>query len=263
MALDALDGSDPRIRIVRQPVNGGISSASNAALALADGDFVALLDHDDEITPDALLEVAEELNRHPDADVVYTDEDKLDFDGTHIEPFFKPDWSPEYLKSTMFLGHLVVYRRSVLEAVGGFRSAFDGSQDYDLALRVTERTGKVHHVPRVLYHWRKIQGSAASSADAKPWGLQAARRALVDHVSRLTMRASVQDEPGDGFWRVRYEIVGTPKVSVIIPHGRDDPRDAVGPPRHAARLRALDSRANRLPALRDRARSERTGSPVS
>jgi GT2 family glycosyltransferase len=117
----------------------------------------------------------------------------------------------------MFLGHLVVYRRSVLEAVGGFRSAFDGSQDYDLALRVTERTGKVHHVPRVLYHWRKIQGSAASSADAKPWGLQAARRALVDHVSRLTMRASVQDEPGDGFWRVRYEIVGTPKVSVIIP----------------------------------------------
>jgi GT2 family glycosyltransferase len=216
-ALDAVAGSDPRIRIVRQPVNGGISSASNAALALADGEFVALLDHDDEITPDALLEVAEELNRHPDADVVYTDEDKLDFDGTHVEPFFKPDWSPEYLKSTMFLGHLVVYRRSVLEAVGGFRSAFDGSQDYDLALRVTERTGKVHHVPRVLYHWRKIQGSAASSTDAKPWGLQAARRALVDHVSRLAMRASVRDEPGDGFWRVRYEITGTPKVSVIIP----------------------------------------------
>ena len=215
--LDAVDGTDPRIRIARQPVNGGISAASNAALALADGEFVALVDHDDEIAPDALLEVAELLDRHPDADVVYTDEDKLDFDGTHIEPFFKPDWSPEYLNSTMFLGHLVVYRRSVLDAVGGFRSAFDGSQDYDLALRVTERTGKVFHIPRVLYHWRKTLGSAASSTDAKPWGLQAARRALVDHVSRLPMTATVEDQPGDGFWRVRYEIVGTPKVSVLIP----------------------------------------------
>jgi GT2 family glycosyltransferase len=215
--LDGIDGSDPRIRVVRQSVNGGISAATNAALDAADGEFVALLDHDDEIAPDALLEVVELLNRHPDADVVYTDEDKLDFDGTHVEPFFKPDWSPEYLNSTMFLGHLVVYRRAIVEAAGRFRSAFDGSQDYDLALRVAERTDRIHHVPRVLYHWRKIQGSAAASADAKPWGLQAARRALVDHVSRLPMRATVEDQPGDGFWRVRYEIVGTPKVTVIIP----------------------------------------------
>ena len=215
--LDDIDGSDPRIRVVRQAVNGGISAATNAALDVADGEFVALLDHDDEIAPDALLEVAELLNRHPDADVVYTDEDKLDFDGTHVEPFFKPDWSPEYLDSTMFLGHLVVYRRRVVEEAGRFRSAFDGSQDYDLALRVTERTGRIHHVPRVLYHWRKIQGSAAASVDAKPWGLQAARRALVDHVSRLPVRAEVVDQPGDGYWRVRYAIAGTPKVSVLIP----------------------------------------------
>src|SRR4029078_12054626 len=103
-ALDAINGTDPRIRIVRQAVNGGILAASNAALAAAGGDFVALLDHDDELAPDALLEVAELLDRHPHTDVVYTDEDKLDFDGTHVEPFFKPDWSPEYLNSTMYLG---------------------------------------------------------------------------------------------------------------------------------------------------------------
>src|SRR5262249_20147094 len=204
-ALDAIEGSDPRIRVVRQAVNGGISSASNVALDAADGEFVALLDHDDEIAPDALLEVAELLSRHPDADVVYSDEDKLDFEGSHVEPFFKPDWSPEYLNSTMFLGHLVVYRRTLVDTAGRFRSAFDGSQDYALALRVTERTSRIHHVPKVLYHWRKIRGSAAATADAKPWGLQAARRALVDHVARLPRRASVEDQPGDGYWRVRFE----------------------------------------------------------
>src|SRR5262245_4928379 len=228
-ALDAIEGSDARIRIVRQAVNGGISAATNAALAAAEGEFVALLDHDDELTPDALLEVAELLNAHPDTDVVYTDEDKLDFDGTHVEAFFKPDWSPEYLNSTMFLGHLVVYRRRIVEEAGRFRSEFDGSQDYDIALRVTERTDRVRHVPRVLYHWRKIRGSAASSTEAKPWGLQAARRALDDHVARLPMRATVEDQPGDGFWRVRYEIVGTPKVSVLMPSDGRVKQTAAGP----------------------------------
>jgi GT2 family glycosyltransferase len=216
-ALEALAGVDTRIGIVRLAVNGGISAATNAALDAAEGEFVALLDHDDEITPDALLEVAKAIDRGPDADVIYTDEDKLEFDGTHVEPFFKPDWSPEYLRSTMYLGHLVVYRRRVVEEAGRFRTAFDGSQDYDLALRVSEITGRVQHVPRVLYHWRKIEGSAAATADAKPWGLQAARRALVDHVARLPLRATVEDQPGDGYWRVRYEIVGRPLVSVIIP----------------------------------------------
>src|SRR5262249_26559267 len=228
-ALDAIEGSDPRIRVVRQAVNGGISSASNAALDAADGEFVALLDHDDEIAPDALLEVAELLNRHPDADVVYSDEDKLDFEGSHVEPFFKPDWSPEYLNSTMFLGHLVVYRRTLVDTAGRFRSAFDGSQDYDLALRVTERTSRIHHVPKVLYHWRKIRGSAAATADAKPWGLRAGRRALVAPVARLPRRASVEDQPGDGYWRVRFEIAGTPKVSVLVPSDGQIRQLASGP----------------------------------
>lgn len=228
-ALEALSGVDARIRVLRLSVNGGISSATNAALEAAEGEFVALLDHDDEITPDALLEVATALNRHPDADVVYTDEDKLDFDGTHVEPFFKPDWSPEYLRSTMYLGHLVVYRRRIVEEAGRFRSAYDGSQDYDIALRVSERTGRVLHVPRVLYHWRKVEGSAAGSIEAKPWGLQAARRALVDHVARLPLCATVENQPGDGFWRVRYEIVGNPLVSILIPTAGRVAQTASGP----------------------------------
>jgi GT2 family glycosyltransferase len=228
-AVEALKGIDPRIRVVRLPVNGGISAATNAALDAGDGEFVALLDHDDELSADALLEVAKAINDAPDADVIYTDEDKLDFEGRHVEPFFKPDWSPEYLRSTMYLGHLVVYRRRIVEDAGRFRSAFDGSQDYDIALRVSERTDRIVHVPRVLYHWRMIPGSAAGNSDAKPWGLQAARRALADHVSRLPRRATVEDQPGDGFWRVRYEIEGNPLVSVIIPTDGRIAQTATGP----------------------------------
>ena len=227
--LEALAQVEPRIRVIRQAANGGISAATNAALDAAEGTFVALLDHDDEITADALLEVAKALDRAPGADVVYSDEDKLEADGTHVEPFFKPDWSPEYLRATMYLGHLVAYRREIVEKAGRFRSSFDGSQDYDLALRVSELTDRFAHVPRVLYHWRKIEGSAAGNTDAKPWGLQAARRALVDHVSRLPLRATVEDQPGDGFWRVRYEIVDRPLVSVIIPTAGRPAQTAAGP----------------------------------
>jgi GT2 family glycosyltransferase len=209
--------ADARIKVVRLPANAGISAASNAALAIATGDFAGLLDHDDELAPDALIEVVTLLNAHPDADIVYTDEDKLEFDGTHVEPYFKPDWSPEYLRSTMYIGHLTVYRRSLIERVGGFRSDFDGSQDYDLALRATAQTTRIHHIPKVLYHWRKTPGSAAGNTAAKPWGLDAARRALADHVSTLPIPATVEDQPGHGFWRVRYQILGNPLVSVVIP----------------------------------------------
>ena len=215
-ALDRLNG-DSKIRIIRLSANAGISAASNAALAAATGEFAGLLDHDDELDPDALYEVVKLLNAHPDVDLVYTDEDKLEFDGTHVEPYFKPDWSPEYLRSTMYIGHLTVYRRTLIERIGGFRSEFDGSQDYDLALRATAQTNRIRHIPRILYHWRKTQGSAAGDTAAKPWGLDAARRALADHVATLPIPATVEDQPGHGFWRVRYQILGNPLVSVVIP----------------------------------------------
>jgi GT2 family glycosyltransferase len=227
--LDGLAAVDPRIKVTRLSRNAGISAASNAALSLASGDFVALLDHDDELAPDALFEVVRLLNEHPDADLVYTDEDKLEFDGTHVEPYFKPNWSPEYLRSTMYIGHLAVYRRALIQRIGGFRSSFDGSQDYDLALRATEHSDRVYHIPRILYHWRKIPGSAAGDSTAKPWGLTSAKRALMDHVSRLPIPARVLDQPGNGFWRVRYDIVGEPLVSILIPTDGRIARTSRGP----------------------------------
>ena len=208
---------DPRIKVTRRRQNGGISAASNSALADATGEFIALLDHDDEIPADALYEVVKLLNEHPDADVIYTDEDKIEFDGSHVEPYFKPEWSPEYLRSCMYIGHLGVYRRTLIDEISGFRSEFDGSQDYDLALRATERTTRIYHIPRVLYHWRKIPGSAAGDQVAKPWALEAARRALTDHLARQPVPATVVADPGNGLWRVQYQILGEPLVTIVIP----------------------------------------------
>ena len=168
--------SDPRIRIAFAAQNRGISAASNAALALARGELVALLDHDDELAPDALAEVVKHVNAHPDADVIYSDEDKLDLRGERCDPYFKPDWSPEHFLATMYTCHLMVIRRDVLADVGGFRTGYEGAQDYDLLLRIMDRTSKIHHIPRILYHWRKHAQSTASVAQAKPWALDAGRR---------------------------------------------------------------------------------------
>lgn len=215
--LDQLEGSDSRIKVARLVKNQGISVASNRALNMATGEFIGLLDHDDQLTQDALHEVVKCLNAHPDADLLYSDEDKLEPDGSPSEPFFKPDWSPEYLRSTMYIGHLAVYRRKVVDAVGGFRREFDGSQDYDLALRVTERTDRIFHIPRILYHWRKTLASAARSIESKPWAVAAGHRALAAHVARLGFVADVDDLPARGFWRVRRCILNDPLVTIIIP----------------------------------------------
>jgi GT2 family glycosyltransferase len=214
-ALDACT-SDPRIRVVRLESNQHISGASNAALDLASGDFVALLDHDDELTPDALFEIVRALNREPDADFLYSDEDKLDEAGNRCDPYFKPDWSPEMFRSFMYTNHLMVLRRSLVEEVGRFRKGFEGSQDYDLALRVVERTQRVVHVPKILYHWRKVPGSAAAELTAKTWGLEAARRALVEHLARTGTRAEVTPGFAPGIFRVRHAIERPGLVSLVV-----------------------------------------------
>lgn len=148
---------DSRIRIVRRPVNGHISAASNSALTLASGEFVALMDHDDLLAPHALYEVAAELEAHPDADMLFSDEDKIDATGRRREPYFKPGWNPELLLGQNLVKHLCVVRRGVLTQVGGFREGFEGSQDYDLVLRVSEATtaDRIRHIPAILYHWRR------------------------------------------------------------------------------------------------------------
>ena len=174
--------------------NGGTAAASNLALSRATGSYVALLDHDDALMPHALHRVVEALNGGGrDADVLYSDEDKLELDGTRCDAYFKPDWSPDLFRSSMYACHLLVIRRSLIEQVGGFRSAFDFSQDYDLMLRVMEQTSRIHHIPDVLYHWRKVPESTALSGDRKPTAHGAGARALQDHLDRTGVAGEALD----------------------------------------------------------------------
>ncbi|MHB8682120.1 MAG: glycosyltransferase family 2 protein [Acidimicrobiales bacterium] len=214
--LHQLD-ADRRCRVTVLEENGGISRATNAALDRATGEFVALLDHDDTLTPDALAHVAAAVERWPDADVLYSDDDKIDAAGVPYQPHFKPDWAPDLLLSYPYMGHLLVVRRSLLEEIGGFRSEVDGSQDYDVMLRATERARRVVHIPHVLYHWRAVTGSAAGDAEAKPWAHRSSRRALEDAVRRRGIDGDVEDGPFPGAYHLRRRVPGTPSVSVIVP----------------------------------------------
>lgn len=207
---------DSRVRVHFRPHNGGIVKASNACLKMARGAYVGLLDNDDELAPEALYQVVKSLQaaRH---DLIYSDEDKLELDGGRSEPFFKPDFDPELLLANNYLCHFSVMRRKIVEEVGGFREGTDGSQDYDLFLRFTDKKRQIHHIPRVLYHWRKIPGSAAASIDAKPYALEAAKKALTDALRRRGIRGEVTDGLWKGSYRVRREIEGEPLISIIIP----------------------------------------------
>lgn len=215
--LDRLSALDSRIKVEYLDKNGGISNASNAALALATGDYIALFDHDDEIQPHAFHAIADAINRHPEADWIYSDEDKIDTGDVRFGPFFKPDWSPAYFLSCMYTCHLGVYRRSMVEELGGFRPEFDTAQDYDLALRFANRTRNVIHIPDVLYHWRTLPESTASGADAKPEAELRARKAVQDHVDRGRYKGQVEAGPIRGTHRVKFDIVGEPLVSIAIP----------------------------------------------
>lgn len=216
--LRDLAARDDRVRVTTRPVSGGIVAASNAGLAMASGEFVALLDHDDQLTPDALALVTAAIGSHPDVDYLYSDEDKMAPDGTVHDVFRKPDWSPERLRSQNYCTHLSVFRRSLVEAVGGFREGFDGSQDHDLILRVTERARRIVHVPEVLYHWCVTPGSAAGDADAKPYAREAGRRAVADHLARVGIDAMVEHLATPGHFRVRRSLPQpAPTVSIVVP----------------------------------------------
>jgi GT2 family glycosyltransferase len=217
--LEAAASRDPRIRFQRRAENGGIVAASNDALAMADGEFVALLDHDDRLHPDALAEVAKALDASPSADYLYTDEDKISRLGIHAGPFCKPDWSPERMRTQMYTCHLSVLRRALVEEVGGFDPRFEGAQDWDLVLRVTERAREVVHVPRVLYHWRTLSTSAAGGGEsAKPWAFEAGARAVQAHCERTGLQARVErDETVSGVYHLHPALTRWPKVSIVIP----------------------------------------------
>jgi O-antigen biosynthesis protein len=208
---------DERIKTVFLKKNEGIANASNAALNLATGEYIALLDHDDEIAPHALYAFADAINGRPDADWLYSDEDKMDENGRRWGPLFKPQWCPAFFQGCMYTCHLGVYRRELVTHIGGFRSQFDFAQDYDLALRFARITTRIVHVPDVLYHWRALPQSTASGAAAKPDAEAAARRALQAYLDSGPIKAYAETGPFAGSHRPKYEILGSPLVSISIP----------------------------------------------
>ena len=210
-----LQQADSRIRVMNRPVNGGIVAASNDAISLAQGDFLVLLDNDDELHQDALLLVAEAIEKEPLTDYVYSDEDKLSQEGVRFDAFAKPVWSPERLLAQNYTSHLSVLRRSLVDSVGRFRPGFEGSQDYDLVLRVVEKARHVAHVPHVLYHWRTLPTSTASSAAAKPYAFVAALKAVREHLERCGTQAEVT-EAGPSLARVRRTESRHPLISIVI-----------------------------------------------
>jgi GT2 family glycosyltransferase len=216
--LEAAAASDPRIRVALLPANGGIVGNSNAAAELATGEFLGLLDHDDTLAPFALFEIVSAINETPDADFLYSDEDKLDTHGERVEPNFKPDWSPETLRSRNYVCHFTVLRRELFRGIDGFRPGFDGSQDYDLVLRASERANRIVHVRRVLYHWRMHAQSTAFAKGSKNYAFEAGKRAVAEHLARLGVDASVHDGPILGTYQVIYHLRTQPLVSIIIPN---------------------------------------------
>ena len=214
--LDSYRGADWRIKMRRSERNLHIAKATNAAAELATGAFVAFLDHDDLIEPKALEEIARCIESDPETDLIYTDEDKLEPDGSLSEPYLKPDWSPEHLHSVMYVLHFMAVRKSLYLSLGGVDDAYSGAQDYDLALRATRLARKVVHIPKVLYHWRKIPGSAAQVVDAKPEALRSGRRALQDHVCSIAPATRVEDGLLPGTHRVRWPLDADDPVTLLI-----------------------------------------------
>ncbi|GAA1922891.1 glycosyltransferase family 2 protein [Nocardioides hwasunensis] len=208
---------DPRIRLVERETNGHIVAASNDGIDAARGEFIVLLDHDDLLTPDALAVNAERIRTFDDVDYLYSDEDKVDAEGNLYDEFRKPDWSPERLRGQMYTSHLSVMRTEVVRRVGGFREGYDGSQDHDLALRVSEVARRVVHIPEVLYHWRAVAGSASADINAKPYATIAGAKAVQDHLDRLGLAAEVGQGPVPGHYRITRRLDPDVRVSVVIP----------------------------------------------
>lgn len=224
--LNRLAARDSRVRVAHRITNGGIVAASQDGLDMATGEFVALLDHDDVIAKRALKRVDEELKTDETIDYVYTDEDKIDAKGRHYDVFRKPDFDPVRLRGQNYCCHFSVFRNSLLDEIGGFRAGFDGSQDFDLILRATERARTVAHIPRILYHWRVVPGSAAGDVHAKPYAYDAGKKAVESHFSRHKIPTTVAKlNPGS----YQHRFVSTdksklPHVSIVIPTRGDTSR---------------------------------------
>nr|MBX2849433.1 glycosyltransferase [Acidiferrobacterales bacterium] len=215
--LKRMKALDSRIVIKLNKENKGIAGASNDALEIATGDYVGLLDHDDEISFNALYENAKVINEFPDVGFIYSDEDKIDMQGRRVDPFFKPDYSPDLLDSQNYICHFSVMSRKILAKIDGFRLGYDGSQDHDIIIRAIEHSDRVIHIPKVLYHWRKVPGSTAEVYDAKSYAWEAGRKAVAARLESSGEAGEVVLGPLQGTYQVKREILGSPKVSIIIP----------------------------------------------
>ena len=206
-----------KIKIKYRKKNGHISRATNDALKMANGEFVALMDNDDIIPKNALYEVAKALNKDKEIDMIYTDEDKIALNGVRCDPNFKSDWAPDSFMSSNYMSHFGVLRKKIVDEVGGFRIGYEGAQDYDLYLRFTEKTNKIYHIPEVLYHWRMIPGSTATEIGSKNYALEKGKKALENALKRRGIRGKVEIADKCPYYYIKYEIINNPMVSIIIP----------------------------------------------
>ncbi|MCD7746070.1 MAG: glycosyltransferase [Lachnospiraceae bacterium] len=217
--------ANAKVRVIYRTENGNISVATNDGIAASDGEFIVFMDCDDVLAPDALYELAAKLNENPQLDFIYTDEDKITEDGKirHM-PFFKPDWSPDLFLCMNYTNHLSAYRASIVKKTGGLRTAYNGSQDYDFMLRFMERSDhtRVGHIPKILYHWRERKESVAYAISSKNYASEAAKWEKEDYIRRNALPAHLEYIPGISQYRMVYEVVGNPLVSIIIP-SKDHP----------------------------------------
>lgn len=214
-----------KVQVIYRPTNGHISVATNDGIRIADGEFIVFMDCDDTIEPDALFQFAKKLNENPELDFIYSDDNKITEDGKiRHQPFFKPDWSPDLFLNMMYTNHLAAYRTSIVKEVGGLRTAYNGSQDYDFTLRFMEksRNSRVGHVPKVLYHWRERKESVAFAINSKNYASEAARYAKEDYIRRNGLKAHMEYIDGMSQYRIVYEVVDDPLVSIVIP-SKDHP----------------------------------------
>lgn len=210
---------DKRIRVTDVPENEGIAQNTNAALKIASGEYMGLLDHDDLLTKDALYEVVKALNQQEKPEMIYSDEDKVTTDLTeHFQPYMKPDFNLDLLRSNNYICHFFVAKKSLIEDVGAFRGEFNGAQDYDLILRCSEKAAGIAHIPRILYHWRVHKASTADNPASKMYAFDAGKRAIEEHLKRCGQDGEVSHAKDLGYYRVKYKVKGSPLVSIIIPN---------------------------------------------
>ena len=215
--LKEYEKKNENIKVVYRKKNGHISEASNSAIEIAKGEFIGLVDNDDVLDKNALYYIVKELNKNKDLDLIYSDEDKLNFDGKRCFPHFKPDFSIDTLLSSNYICHFTIVRKKIIDDIGGFRSEYNGAQDYDLFLRVFERTNKIGHISKILYHWRMTEGSTSSTGDNKNYAYEAGKRALEDYFKRNEIKAKVHLIGEPQMYRVEYLYEKEPLISIIIP----------------------------------------------